>query len=249
MDRIDPFPKLHRGMLRRRDYFNIGHADLVLVNSRFMSKSIHRIYGINPEVNYLGVDTGTFHRLPVERERFLLSVGSLTPLKGFDFLVESIACIPEPDRPPLVIVCNFSNPPETAYLRNLAREKSVELRLMENVSEDQLVRLYNGAALVVYSPVREPFGFVPLEAMACGTPVVAVHEGGVGESVVDGKTGLLVERDPLQFATAVRRIMNGSGKLADDLGRNGRTHVEQQWNWERSVSAVERHLSDCAGRN
>ncbi len=245
LDRVDPFPGIYRAFLRRRDYFNIGRADRVLVNSKFMSECVHGIYGVDPHVNYLGVDTAKFRPLPVDRERLLLSVGSLTPMKGFDFLIRSMALIPADERPPLAIVCNFANPPETRYLEELARESSVDLRIRENISESELIDYYNRASLVVYSPIREPFGFVPLEAMSCGTPLLAVNEGGIPESVVDGKTGVLVGREPAQFAAAVRQLLDDTGARRSALGHLGRLHVEKNWSWERSVEALEGHFLKC----
>jgi glycosyltransferase involved in cell wall biosynthesis len=138
--------------------------------------------------------------LDLEKRNFVLSVGSLTPLKGFDFLIRAMAELPEAGRPRLVIVSNFQNPPEKTYLEGLAGELHVELELLNNVSDQRLVELYNQAKMVLYAPVREPFGLVPLEAMACGTPVVGVCEGGVLETVLDGETGILVERDLQLFS-------------------------------------------------
>ena len=66
---------------------------------------------------------------------------------------------------------------------------------MHLITDEELVILYNKAKLVVYTPYMEPFGLVPLEAMSCGTPVVGVNEGGVMETVLNGKTGILVERN------------------------------------------------------
>ena len=135
------------------------------------------------------------------------------------------------------------------YLEELARECRVELVLLGAVSEDDLVRLYNEALVVVCASVREPFGLVPLEAMACATPVVSVEEGGLAESVIDGQTGLLVERDPRRVAGAVHDLATDP-VLARQLGSNGRQHVLNHWTWERSIETLERSLqSVSAGRH
>jgi glycosyltransferase involved in cell wall biosynthesis len=226
---------------------NLRRADAVLVNSRFMADTIRGVYDVIPQVSYLGVDTGHFRPLGLDRQPFVLSVGSLTPLKGFDFLIEALACCPPARRWRLVLVSNFTNPPERAYLEQLARARQVEVDFVGHASEDDLVRFYNSASLVAYAAVREPFGLVPLEAMACGTPVVAIAEGGVPESVADGQTGLLADRNPARFAAALERLIADPG-LARRLGDEGHAHVSAEWTWERATARLEALLAGVAAR-
>lgn len=241
MDQVDPLIRLYYGTVRRVDHRNARGAGRVLVNSEFIQSAASRIYELDAHVSYLGVDSEMFRPLSLPRKGFILSVGSLTPLKGFDFLIGAVARVPQAQRPPLVIASNFENPPERDYLQRLASEGGVELRLLSRVSDDELVRLYNEAAAVAYAAVREPFGLVPLEAMACGTPVVAVREGGVRETVVDEETGLLVERETKPFATALSRLLAGP-QLAADYGRQGRELVLRRWTWDEAAARVEEHL-------
>jgi glycosyltransferase involved in cell wall biosynthesis len=241
-NRLDPFPDLHRSMVQHRDRFNFARASVVLTNSAFIQKSIRSIYGREARVSYHGVDTNKFRPLSLPKERFVLSVGSLTPLKGFDFLIRSIAKIPSAERPPLRIVSNFENPPERAFLQVLSRELHVELQLLGNISEELLVEHYNKARMVAYTPVREPFGLVPLEAMACGVPVVATREGGIPESVLHDKTGLLVARESSEFAQAVHLLLSNP-RLASEYGQNGREHAVSRWSWDQAIATLEAHLS------
>jgi glycosyltransferase involved in cell wall biosynthesis len=242
---VDPFPALYRSRVKAVDRANLRSAGAVLVNSRYMAGTIRRVYGADAQVSYLGVDTGHFRPLGRERRAFVLSVGSLTPLKGFDFLIEALACCASAARPRLVVVSNFENAPERAYLSDLARARNVELELVGHTSEEDLVRLYNEARAVVYSPVREPFGLVPLEAMACGTPVVAVDEGGIPESVIDGRTGLLTDRHPGRFGAAIDRLI-ADPSFAARCGEEGRAHVSRDWTWERAAVRLEAHLAAAA---
>jgi glycosyltransferase involved in cell wall biosynthesis len=76
---------------------------------------------------------------PGEKQNMVLTVGSLTPLKGFDFLIESIAHIPGKFRPPLVIASNFQMPEEKKYLEAMALNLEVELILLDNISDEELV--------------------------------------------------------------------------------------------------------------
>lgn len=248
MNWLDPLPGLYRKALRRNDRWNIHHANRVLVNSEHIQGSVHKTYGIHAEICYLGVDATHFRSLGIEREKFLLSVGSLTPLKGFDFVIEAISEIPSHLRPELVIASNFQNPPEKAFLEKLANDRGLTLTLLCNISEEELVELYNKAYLTVYAPIREPFGFVSIESMACETPIVAVNEGGLVETIRDHETGLLVERDPKQFANAICRLLENPD-LAREMGRAGRSHVLEHWTWERSIDVLDGHFTDMVGGN
>lgn len=239
---VDPLPALYRTALQRNDQNNLKYAQRVLVNSGYTQNAVARIYQIQSVINYLGVDASLFRPLGLEKQGYVFSVGSLTPLKGFDFLIEALAVLPANERPDLVIASNFSNPQEKSYLQALAGDKSVALHLLENVSDARLVELYNQAAMTLYAPVREPFGFVSLETMACETPVIAVREGGIQETVVHQQTGLLVEREREKFAGAISHLLKDAEK-ADCFGKAGRAHVLRNWTWERSVDELEKLLS------
>jgi glycosyltransferase involved in cell wall biosynthesis len=241
LNRIDPLPAAYHARLKRADWEHTRRADRVLVNSRFMQEAVQRIYDIRAHVSYHGIDPARFRPLGLEREAFVLSVGSLTPLKGFDFLIQALAQLPQQERLPLVIASNFQNPPERAYLEGLAQELGVDVRFQGHVSDDDLLALYNRARAVLYAPIREPFGLVPLEAMACETPVVAVAEGGVRESVVHEVTGLLTPREPQAFAQALAWLL-AHPEDARVFGQQGRAQVLRRWTWDQAVATLETHL-------
>jgi glycosyltransferase involved in cell wall biosynthesis len=241
LDRIDPLPKVYDRQLRQVDARNARLATLVVTNSYFTREALYRIYGVNASVVYHGVDRETFRPLGLAREPFVLSVGALTPAKGFDFIIESLGHIAASIRPELVIVSNYQEPQERAYLESLAAEKQVRLAMLTMIEVDELVRLYNTARVTVYAPVMEPFGLVSLESMACGTPVVGVREGGVRESVVNGQTGILVDRVPEAFAQAVRTLLEDR-ELVRRYGAQARKYVSERWTWEQAVERIERHL-------
>lgn len=159
------------------DRKNASFARYILANSYFSIESIMRSYGLNSFVSYLGVDTEIFKPLEIPKERFVLSVGSCGPSKGFDFIIKSLARIDSKIRPKFIIVSNMVDRGWKNYLEQLAANLGVELEIKTLIPNDELVQLYNKAMLVVYAPYLEPFGLVPLEAMACGTPVVGVREG------------------------------------------------------------------------
>ena len=148
-----------------------------------------------PHVSYLGVDNILFKPLNITKENFVLSVGQCIPEKGFEFILMSLAKIEPNLRPVFVLVTDQGNIHWKKYLIRLAIKLNVKLKICSLISDEELVLLYNKAQMVVYTPYMEPFGLVPLEAMSCGTPVVGVNEGGVLETIINRKTGILTEQD------------------------------------------------------
>lgn len=236
-----PARALRRRMIQTDDLCNVRAATMLLTNSYFSAESIYRAYGLRARVSYLGVDTEKFRPLDVPRENFVLSVGAVSPLKGYDFLIQALGQMNAAIRPPLAIVGNTFSTGEAKYLNGLAAHHGVKLEFRVNVTDEELVRLYNQARALVYAPILEPFGFAPLEAMACETPVVAVREGGVRESVRDGETGLLTAREPKAFAARLTRLL-ADATCAKRLGENGRQRVLEFWTWERAYKRLIENL-------
>jgi glycosyltransferase involved in cell wall biosynthesis len=174
-------------------------------------------------------------------------VGSFHAIKGIDLAVRAVALLPVP-RPPLVWIGNSGDAAYEAQVTALAERLGVDLQPRRRVSDAELVDLLNRASAMLYTSRLEPFGLAPLEANACGTPVVAVAEGGVRESVVDGVNGHLADdRDPAQLAAALDRLL-ASPAHARALGRRGAELVRERWTVPQSVARVERHLLQAAGR-
>jgi glycosyltransferase involved in cell wall biosynthesis len=223
---------------KRDDAVNVCSATALLTNSYFTAESIYRAYHRRAFVSYLGVDVEVFRPLRLPRRDHVLSVGAVSPLKGYDFLVCALGHIPPERRPPFVVVGNSVSHTEHTYLQSLATQHGVSLEVRQNVSDTELVHLYNEARALVYAPVLEPFGFAALEAMACGTPVVAVAEGGVRESVRDGVSGLLTQRDPRRFACALSALLDDE-EMQARLGAGGVSTVRSFWTW---TAAYERFM-------
>ncbi|MFE6524693.1 glycosyltransferase [Streptomyces sp. NPDC057794] len=182
----------------------------------------------------------------------LLACGRFVPRKGYDQAIQALARIPDAE---LVIAGGpaaalLADDPEARRLRRLARRIGVADRVLMPGAVDPaaMPALIGSADLVLCTPAYEPFGIVPLEAMACGVPVVATDVGGHRDSVADGTTGRLVPpQDPEAVAAAVRAL------LADDAlraryGTAGRTRVLTHYTWQRVADGVEQvHRQVLAG--
>lgn len=248
IDRFDPLIGLYNRRMETIHLRSVRRTKQLLANSQFTQKHMKKAFNVDAPVCHYGVDCEGFRPIPgIRKENYVISVGELAPRKGFDFLIESLAHIPAGKRPELKLACNSVSSLERNYVQDLAAQRKVELQVLTDLNSDELAMQYNKAQLCVYAPVLEPFGLVPLEAMACGTPVVGVREGGVQESIVHEHTGLLVERAPARFAEAMRALLEDP-ELRERYGQQARQHVLEKWTWDNSVATLERHLTSCAMR-
>ena len=132
---------------------------------------------------------------------------------------------------------------EREALLRLSGETGVGLEILTGISDEHLCLLYNQAQVVLLAPHREPFGFVPLESMACGTPVIGVREGGLLETIEDGVTGRLIDREEGLFSQALRELLDDPS-LRTAMGRRGIESVRQKWSWEKSTEVLLGHFRE-----
>ncbi|MCX6983440.1 MAG: glycosyltransferase [Lentisphaerae bacterium] len=219
------------------DRENASFAKLILANSYFSREAILNAYGMNSFVSYLGVDTEIFHPLRLQKENYVLSVGSCGSAKGYDFIVNSLSHIDSKLHPKFIIISNAVDARWKHYLEQLAKQKGVEMEIKVLVRDEELVQFYNKAKLFLYAPYLEPFGLAPLEAMACGTPVIAVKEGGVRESVVHNEIGLLTERDEHMFAEAVTELLLDE-KKRQSMSQRAIEAIQAFWTLQHAVERL-----------
>ncbi|HZM29572.1 MAG TPA: glycosyltransferase [Acidimicrobiales bacterium] len=186
-----------------------------------------------------GVDVAAFHpdgpALPRSRAHRLVTVGRLVPRKGVDDVIRAL-----PDLPGTELVVaggppagQLSGDPEATRLQDLAHRLGVarRVRLVGALDRAELPPLLRSADAVASVPWYEPFGIVPLEAMACGVPVIGSAVGGLLDTVDDGRTGALVPpRDPAALAAAARELLDDPARRRR-LGRAGVARVRRRYTW------------------
>jgi glycosyltransferase involved in cell wall biosynthesis len=229
----------------RAEFESAAGFDTILVNSLFSRESVLRAYGLDAEVCYLGTDSDRFVDLGLAREPFFVGLGGITPEKNVALAIRAVALLAEP-RPPLVWIGNIvANPDFAAEMHALARDLRVEFRPLVRISDEEIITTLNRATAMIFAPRLEPFGLAPIEAAACGLPVVAVAEGGVRESVIHDVTGLHVPSDPAKIAAALTKLLIDPA-LARRLGASARSNVERQWTLKECTDRIEGKLASVA---
>jgi D-inositol-3-phosphate glycosyltransferase len=195
-----------------------------------------------------GVDIDAFTpegpAAPRGRRGRIVSVGRLVPRKGFDTMIRALPHIPDAE---LVIVggparTELTNDRYAQRLQLLASQLGVadRVQMLGSVTRHEMPAVLRAADIVACTPWYEPFGIVPLEAMACGVPVVAAAVGGIRDTVVDDVTGRLVPpRDPTAVAEAIAALLRDSRQRAA-FGAAGRERARSRYTWDRVAADTER---------
>jgi glycosyltransferase involved in cell wall biosynthesis len=206
-----------------------------------------------------GVDTTSFH--PVQRRRarsivglgqsehVVLQLGRLVPRKGIDNVIRGVARLRDLHdvKATLIIVGGDSDTPDPVRTPEIARLMAVaecegvadQVRFLGRRGRDCLRYYYSAADVFVTTPWYEPFGLTPLEAMACGTPVIGADVGGIRYTVCDGETGYLVPpNDPEALADRLARVLT-EPRHRRALAEEGLRRAREHFAWPGVTRSVE----------
>jgi len=221
--------------------FVARHLDCVLTSSEVSARQIAMDFRVPPSRlrnvrNGLDIELFSPDARVERNDTELLCVGRASdPNKGIAVLIRALSRLPAHVRLTLVDDDSASN-----QVRKWAREVGVldRIRLTGRVGSDELVHLYRRAAVVVVPSRYEGFGLPAVEAMACGTPVVATRAGALSEVLQLTGGGVLVDRDdPEMLAEGIRGLLENSAARAA-MAKLGRERVVENLSWPRVAATT-----------
>ena len=245
--------KGERRVLRRADRI-IAATIAEATQLRFLYRAEQRKLAIIPP----GVDTSHFYPIPADEakqflglkpeNRMVLFVGRIEPLKGVDTLIQAMACLDSQEIHRPVHLAIIGGEPD-AIPEDMTEEMTRLQKLCDELcmggmvvflgmrGQDTLPYYYSAAEVVVMPSLYESFGMVALEAMACGTPVIASEVGGLGYLVQDGVTGYTVpDSDPSALCEKLSSLL-GNNELRIEMGQRAAGYA-QDYAWEKIASAI-----------
>ena len=230
----------------------VAAVDRAIVSTTHEMGALHRLYGANEDklrVVTPGVDLSLFQpgdqrvardQLGLNGYHTLLYVGRLEPIKGLDVLLHTMASIEAP-RTVQLLVAGGGDAQDEGYLRmkRLTRELAIEDRVdfLGSLDHDLLPLYYQAADVCVVPSYYESFGLVAMEAMACGTPVVASRVPGLQAIVRDNRSGYLVPwHCPDAFADRLEMLL-ANDALRESMGKEALSTAKDM-GWDRAAAAV-----------
>lgn len=215
----------NRYIRKKIDITNARSAMNTLAISLFGREYMIHAYNLYPKISYLGVDENKFKPQKMKKKKQVLFVAEKEYIYGYDLAEAALKLIPEDKRPELKIV--------------FGTKKS------QRITDVELIKMYNESIVTLSLSRYDTFGLVPLESMACGTPVIALNVAGYRETILDGKTGFLVDFSPQEIAEKLMYFFNNQD-VCMSMGDAGRDWVERKWTWDKQVKKLEKLLMKYA---
>jgi alpha-maltose-1-phosphate synthase len=236
-------------------------ADAIIAVSGETKADIERLFDVDSarvRVIHNGIDLEEYHKVDSTaalkrhgidpNKPYLLFVGRITRQKGIVHLVRTIPYMNTDFQ--IVLCAGAPDTPEIAEemkkaVDNARKKRSDIIWIEEMLDRPAVIELYSQAAVFCCPSIYEPFGIINLEAMACGTAVVASAVGGIKEVVVDGETGFLVPLEQMKespfapldaekfsrdLAARINQLMQDR-QLREKFGRAGRKRAEEKFSW------------------
>ena len=209
----------NRFVRKKIDRENARASDFSTAISYFGRELMIQAFDLYPKVSYLGVNPEKFRNLNIPKKNQILFIGQELKLNGYEYALNALEAIPENTRPELKVA-------------SISKNKN------DRLCDENIIKLYNESLITLSLSNFDTFGLVVLESLACEVPVIAFNVGGYKETMIDKKTGYLVDFDPKEIADKIKMLIQNP-KLRSKMGKAGRKWVEDKWTWKRQIKNLE----------
>lgn len=229
------FGQITNHFLRQIDFVAAQRPDYLLSNSQTTAARIKKFYRRDATVIYPPVElvdkTFKLRPKPLKDRRYFLAGGRLAAAKNIELAVKAANQLKIPLK---VFGKTFAG-----YGQKLQKIAGPTVEFLGEVSDQELIKLYADAKALIYPSLQEDFGLVPVEAMALGTPVIALRQGGVTETVIEGKTGLFFNQPTVEsLISVVKKFREIESQFKPDLIKK----QARQFNKERFKKEIKKFV-------
>jgi glycosyltransferase involved in cell wall biosynthesis len=224
------------------EYRTVPKVEHIFTSCKNTQARITKYLRRSSEVLYPAVEVEKFTSKP--SERYFLYPSRIAPEKELEYAIEAFKLFANRKNPKpgaaktdgqnwkLVIAGALSKRPEHhAYLKKMRSICTPDVEIKTNVGDWELRDLYSRCTAVLYTPVNEDYGLVPLEAMASGKPCIARNEGGPKETIHEGRDGYLV--NSIWEMAGKMELLANDPQHCVEMGKEGRAKVERDFTWEK----------------
>ncbi|MFA4952606.1 MAG: glycosyltransferase [Candidatus Pacearchaeota archaeon] len=220
--------------LKKIDFLASQKTKKIFAISKTSQKRIKKYYKRDSMIIYPGVDIKKFKT--GKYGNYILSVARLVSAKRVDVLVKSMDYIKNKKIKMYIV----GDGREKENIKKLASRNS-NIKLIDYANDSELIELYSNCLAVAYIPINEDFGLVPVEAGASGRATIGADEGGLRETIINGKTGFLIKKvTPKNIAEKIDYFINNRN-FAKKMGENAREHIKK-FDWKIILEEFDKNL-------
>jgi glycosyltransferase involved in cell wall biosynthesis len=231
----DKIANIFRFPIKLIDEINVSFVDKILCNSNYSKKVLEKIYKKECEVIYPGVDRAIFKYKKSKKKKYILCVGGINRVKGQDFIIKSLESLLGEFK--LILIGN-GRKEDLEYLNEISNSNK-NIKIINNLPDRGLARIYRESQVTCIAAYREPFGLSSLESQACGTTVVTIDDGGTKETIIDGVTGYITSRNETEYLTCVIKAIANGKNMKNDLIKN----INNRWTWDITLSSLDKYFT------
>jgi glycosyltransferase involved in cell wall biosynthesis len=219
------------------EFETVPKIESVLTNSINSQIRIRKYLKREAKIIHPGVDVNIFKNESYGNYFFYPS--RITPEKRFEMVIEAFEKFRKKNKKyekyELIIAGSLQKERKehVQYLEKIKQMKNEKVKILTDISEKELIELYKNCLCVLFTPVNEDFGIVPLEAMSCEKPVIAINEGGPKETIVHGETGYLINNveEIVEYMIELCEDMN----VVEEMGKMARKRIVEEFTWEKFI--------------